>query len=959
MLPDATLRGMRRIRSHGGIAPTVAGWSLSSEASSPSSATPCQGRHAGRAKDGAVHDGSGPRDGATSRDGSAGRDAGFDAWVGFDAGFDVGSPPPGQCVPLTCIELGAHCGPQGDGCGSLIYCGDCQTPETCGGGGVPSVCGAGGSVDGGVCQPKTCADWGATCGPVSDGCGGLVQCGSCTAPQACGGGGTPSACGGNTGCVPETCASPERQLRPNRRRLRWHRTVRDLLRPSDVRRRRHAERVRHAHDPRRRRPVHSADLPAARPRLRSGGRRLRRAARVWNLHRARGLRRRRHSRASAAAHPAASRRLRAARLQLRAGGRRLRKRARVRLLHGAADLRWRRHSGRVRRLPGLRAGDVHAARLQLRSRRRRLRRAAAVRKLQPPNLRRWWTAGRLRAPGDAGSTSCTGLCGQQVNCSGIGVTTTVSGTVYAPNGTDPLYNALVYVPNGGAAPTYGVTAFTSGVHCGQCGSEVSGSPLVQHHDRADGTFTLQNVPVGTNIPLVIQVGRWRRKISIPTVTACANTALGPRTPGCRRSSQGRRSPPGVVPRGRQRHGGQHPAHGVRHGFGRRPGVRAAQDRHRPEPVQQPGSAGGTGRVRLYGGRRGPAPGRSSRRRRRRRTSSGRHPGRINQYDMVFFPCQGNESQKTAAQQQVVVNYTTAGGRIFATHYSYVWFIAPNPNTWVNPFLATANWAPNGGSPADQVGYINTSFTRGHALAQWLQTIGASTTYAQMPLNTLRYDFKGVVNPSLLWVSLGGPADRGLHLPDAHDLRHPRRATARKSMRPRALRRLPRGEQRRRHRRHLPERVYGWCDDPPGEDAGVHDLRPRVVSHPDDASASAHLHLAHLRAAGVQLRSGRRRLRKRNPVRHVHVPGRPAAAAARPACAAGRGAPPSAAPARTSSAVPRATAAGTCSSAATARATTSAAPAESGPVRRGGRFLHPADLRAAGVRLRSGRRRLRR
>jgi len=51
MLPDATLRGMRRSRSHGGIAPTVAGWSLLSEASSPSSLTPCQGQDAGRGAD--------------------------------------------------------------------------------------------------------------------------------------------------------------------------------------------------------------------------------------------------------------------------------------------------------------------------------------------------------------------------------------------------------------------------------------------------------------------------------------------------------------------------------------------------------------------------------------------------------------------------------------------------------------------------------------------------------------------------------------------------------------------------------------------------------------------------------------------------------------------------------------------------------------------------------------------
>ncbi len=52
---------------------------------------------------------------------------------------------------------------------------------------------------------------------------------------------------------------------------------------------------------------------------------------------------------------------------------------------------------------------------------------------------------------------------------------------------------------------------------------------------------------------------------------------------------------------------------------------------------------------------------------------------IDQYDMVYFPCQGGEYTKTAAQQAPVINYANSGGRIFATHYSYVWFINPTPD----------------------------------------------------------------------------------------------------------------------------------------------------------------------------------------------------------------------------------------------------------------------------------------
>jgi hypothetical protein len=51
VLPDATLRGMRMFRSHGGTVPAVSGRKLLSEVSSPGSFAPCRERCAGRGAD--------------------------------------------------------------------------------------------------------------------------------------------------------------------------------------------------------------------------------------------------------------------------------------------------------------------------------------------------------------------------------------------------------------------------------------------------------------------------------------------------------------------------------------------------------------------------------------------------------------------------------------------------------------------------------------------------------------------------------------------------------------------------------------------------------------------------------------------------------------------------------------------------------------------------------------------
>lgn len=83
------------------------------------------------------------------------------------------------CQPATCSSLGADCGKVVDGCGSVLECGSCGAGETCGGAG-PNRCGQGN------CVAATCAQAGAECGLMGDGCGEIVDCGGCDPGETCG-----------------------------------------------------------------------------------------------------------------------------------------------------------------------------------------------------------------------------------------------------------------------------------------------------------------------------------------------------------------------------------------------------------------------------------------------------------------------------------------------------------------------------------------------------------------------------------------------------------------------------------------------------------------------------------------------------------------------------------------------------------------------------------------------------
>jgi hypothetical protein len=435
-----------------------------------------------------------------------------------DGGVDASDTGPGidaSCTPLTCQGQGYDCGENGDGCGNSIQCGTCPEPEICGAAGF-SKCGGGYGLgpDGApICTPTTCKALGFDCGPAGDGCGGLLQCGTCQAPLVCGAAGSPGRCG----------------------------------------------------------------------------------------------------------------------------------------------------------------------------------------------------------------SACTGLCQQQVVCDSG--TTSISGKVVAGTlpqfGTpDPIYNALVYVPNAKVQP------FPAGVTCSQCGGEVSGNPLVETQTAPDGTFTLLNMPAGADIPLVIQLGRWRRQITIPAVAPCANTALtADQTRLPRNKSEG------DIPRTAIATGSADAIECVL----MKMGVDQAE-------FTQPG---GGGRINLYvsngaddGAGTPPAE------------SLWSSPSALSTYDQILLPCEGQPIDKSATDQQNLIAYTGAGGRVFTTHYGYTWLYNDAP------FSQTANWSPSTTAFTTQVGTIDTTSSTGKDFAVWLGDVGALSGPDQITLAATRFDVSSVNAPSEQFIASG-------------------------------------------------------------------------------------------------------------------------------------------------------------------------------------------------------------
>jgi len=312
--------------------------------------------------------------------------------------------------------------------------------------------------------------------------------------------------------------------------------------------------------------------------------------------------------------------------------------------------------------------------------------------------------------------------------------TTISGTVYDPRTANalPLPNVLVY------ASTTPVSPPATGVQCLTFQNQTpTGANVVSYtYSATDGTFTLQNIPENASYTIVIQAGKWWRQYQSQAVGAGPLTGLVLSMPADH--TQGNIPLIAIVT------GSADGAECVLHDMG-------IADSEFTDDTQ----TGNPGRIHLYrgSGNAGAEIGPST----PLETMLTENSTLLNSYDMVMFPCQGGQYAEPSAGLQNLLSYANQGGRLFTTHFSYVYL---DPALGAQ-FPAVADWDPQQSYPTPDPGIatVQTNFSDGAILAQWLQNSGATYqgSATEIQVNTLRHDFNAVIPPTQSWLTLNDAA----------------------------------------------------------------------------------------------------------------------------------------------------------------------------------------------------------
>lgn len=301
------------------------------------------------------------------------------------------------------------------------------------------------------------------------------------------------------------------------------------------------------------------------------------------------------------------------------------------------------------------------------------------------------------APGSV--SECSDLKCRQKYCPNGG-STTISGRVYSPSGTLPIYNVMVYVPNAALEP------FTPGANC-EC--ELSGDPIAAGLTDTNGNFVVKDAPIGTNVPLVIQIGKWRRLFTVPSVAECSNTAI----------------PDGTLRLPSKQAEGDMPKIALTTG-----GADALECLLPKLGIDSSEitAANGAGHFHLFAGHGGAN---------RFATTGAVFPPAQNlwqsvdtlkPYDLVLLSCEGEEypEEKSDAALKAMSAYLTLGGRMFASHWQQIWLKS-------GPYPVLAQYTSQA-DLGDVSASVVTTFPKGKALAEWLFNVGGSTAAGQVAIS---------------------------------------------------------------------------------------------------------------------------------------------------------------------------------------------------------------------------------
>jgi hypothetical protein len=323
-----------------------------------------------------------------------------------------------------------------------------------------------------------------------------------------------------------------------------------------------------------------------------------------------------------------------------------------------------------------------------------------------------------------GNDECIGLECNIVDCDGMGMPlTTISGTVYAPNGTLPLYGINVYVPNQDIADP------VEGAICDRCTDSIPGFPLSKATTDESGRFTLINVPAGQNVPVIISSGKWRRTIMVSTVAQCADTPLPAADTRLPKNKSEGFLPKIAITTGNA---------DALECLPRKLGIDDSE-------IGTPGSAA---RLHLYSGN-----GRSS-------FAAGHAGGtgmipsatpfwadvnNLKPYDIVFLSCEGEQGPDTKPQPALdaMKAYADLGGRVFASHWHNIWIGGDFNNEAGGTGQAPAVWTEiaewdantNLANATDLIDEVNNP--KGTSFATWMLNVMGSTTRGQIPVTQPR------------------------------------------------------------------------------------------------------------------------------------------------------------------------------------------------------------------------------